>query len=96
LQGFEESLLNLDEAKVVAKHLLENKAQYAESQGFMTRWLIRRGIMESLKLSVDDDGNVSCDPEFKFKPVPTIGGIFRFDVNLVVSVCASESGCCKW
>jgi hypothetical protein len=67
LRGFEEGLLSLDEAKVVAGHLLENKAQYSEAQGFMTRWLIRRGIMESLRLCVDEDGDVSCDPEFKFK-----------------------------
>jgi len=67
LRGFEEGLLGLDEAKVVAGHLLENRAQYAEAQGFMTRWLIRRGLMESLRLCVDEDGNVSCDPEFRFR-----------------------------
>jgi len=67
LRGFEEGLLGLDEAKVVAGHLLENKAQYSEAQGFMTRWLIRRGLMESLHLTVDEDGDVSCDPEFKFR-----------------------------
>jgi hypothetical protein len=67
LRGFEEGLLGLDEAKVVAGHLLENRAQYSEAQGFMTRWLIRRGLMESLRLCVDVDGNVSCDPEFRFR-----------------------------
>jgi hypothetical protein len=94
LQGFEESLLNLDKAKVVAKHLLENKAQYAESQGFMTRWLIRRGIMESLKLSVDDDGNVSCDPEFKFKYSDLMSTWwYRFARQNLDAVNGSQVGC---
>jgi hypothetical protein len=94
LQGFEESLLSLDEAKVVAKHLLENKAQYAEYQGFMTRWLIRRGIMESLKLSVDDDGNVSCDPEFKFKYSDLMSTWwYRFARQNLDAVNGSNVGC---
>ncbi|TGO03304.1 hypothetical protein PN36_09020 [Candidatus Thiomargarita nelsonii] len=94
LRGFEEGLLNLDEAKVVAKHLLENKAQYAESQGFMTRWLIRRGIMESLKLSVDDDGNVSCSPEFKFKYSDLMSTWwYRFARQNLDAVNGSQVGC---
>ena len=38
-----------------------------EATAFLTRWVIRCGIIESLRLSVDSEGNLVCDPEFRFK-----------------------------
>jgi len=67
LRGFEEGMLTLEQAKAVARHLLDTKAPYSEIQGFSTRYLIRKGIMESLKITVDSEGNVSCSPDFKFR-----------------------------
>jgi len=67
LRSFEEGFLTIEQAKAVARHLLANKAPYSEIQGFTTRYLIRKGLMKSLKITIDKDGNLACDPNFKFK-----------------------------
>ena len=45
-------------AYAVAKYLRQENPQHADTQNFLIRWLIRNGIMDSLQLSLDDEGNL--------------------------------------
>jgi hypothetical protein len=57
IRGFEEGVLLPKCAYVVAKYLRRDKSQHADTQNFLIRWLIRNGIIDSLQLSLDDEGN---------------------------------------
>ncbi|MEN8220541.1 MAG: plasmid replication protein, CyRepA1 family [Pseudomonadota bacterium] len=60
-----EAVLSAKNALAVTEYLLKNKPQNNESQGFRTRWIIRTGLLESLRIRFED-GAVVCDPDFTF------------------------------
>jgi hypothetical protein len=66
--GLGEGVLSEVHALPVTEFLLENKPQVSEYQGFRTRYLIRRGLLESLHIGFDHvSGDFSFDQDFKFR-----------------------------
>jgi hypothetical protein len=66
IRGFEEAMLSKQQATAVAKCYLEERSSHDNKHGFYIRWLIRNGIAQTLGLSLNKDGVLEHDPEFKF------------------------------
>ncbi len=67
IRGFEDGLLSPEHAYTIARHNLQTKEQWSESHGFLTRWIVRHGIFESLKIGLDPNGNLTHDPKHAFE-----------------------------
>ncbi|MFK5893621.1 MAG: hypothetical protein QM504_10405 [Pseudomonadota bacterium] len=68
VQALGEAILSPEHALAVTQYLLDNKSCNSDAQGFRTRYLIRRGLLESLHIIFDRaTGEMAIDPDFKFR-----------------------------
>jgi hypothetical protein len=67
IQGLGEAVLSREHAQAVTEYLLKHKHPSSEvTKGFTTRFLIRKGILESLHIKFER-GVFEIDPNFKFR-----------------------------
>ncbi|MDM8560080.1 hypothetical protein [Candidatus Parabeggiatoa sp. HSG14] len=66
IQGLGEAVLSREHAQAVTEYLLKHKHPASDVQGFTTRYLIRKGILDSLHIKFER-GVFEIEPNFKFR-----------------------------